>query len=92
MLRSILQRRTNVNVKYRFGSTSLCVAAVRGSAKNVELVLRYGADRSIQDYKGCTALMVSVLNQESAIVPDPITEDTIDIFDNEGKTNLQLAI
>jgi len=66
---AMLQRDAKVNLTSKGGITPLMVAASKGRKAMVKLFLEYGADPSIQDENGMTALLYAVKNKYSDVVP-----------------------
>ncbi|KAF5013882.1 hypothetical protein FDECE_131 [Fusarium decemcellulare] len=80
----------DVNFKDRWGNTSLMLAASRGKADMVKLLLASGGDPNTQDYKGNTALCrASDTEVTRALVGAPDVKP--DLPNNVGRTALSLA-
>lgn len=65
----MLQRNAKVNLPSKGNVTPLMKAVELGRANIVKLFLEYGADPSLKDDTGATALIYAAKNKQSAMVP-----------------------
>lgn len=81
---------TNVNLKNKEGSTLLMLASCCGRAKIVKELIKIGADVSLQDNDGSTALMWA-FNSKDIIVCLHENGGNINAVDNKNETALMRA-
>jgi serine/threonine-protein phosphatase 6 regulatory ankyrin repeat subunit B len=59
MVRALLARRADVNIKNNSGQTPLFIAAAQGNAQVVHALIKKGADVNIQNNEGQTPLFIA---------------------------------
>ncbi len=93
MVKSLIEKGANVNVKNEFGSTALMLASKFGYKSIVEKLLQSNADVNFQDRYGNTALMdASLVRRHKEIVEILLKAGAnVNARDNQGWSALILA-
>lgn len=87
-------RGVDINTQSKSGRTLLINAAIAGNTNDVLALLELGANPTIKNRAGETALMIAIIQtgDRSDIIDKLATLDSLNVIDNQGKTALMHAV
>jgi len=68
LIKELINNGFDVNIKTKYGYTTLMWASINGNIETIKLLLDNGADVNIQNINGYTALSYGVSNKHAKII------------------------